>query len=588
MSEPIRIRIPKQGHTAHIADNDEHDIHKLSQHQPSSSAKRTKRRLVTSDSEDDIPSSDLNALSNAHDLSSPNAPPRLKRARTSTVTNSSTTNVIASTKANLHAPTAAGDTAYHAMMNMSPLTEPDVDAMDLDVDILDSEDEPVTQSLPPPLRSAAHKARAAAVAALRSPEDTRFLAAHDDDDDDVNDNGDDGADNDYAGDSHAPPKFKQKKERAGSYRAHAGEARKKRHVVYSSDEEADADLDVVVDDDDEVFDLGRALGDDDGEDDAFDLDEHEPRKRGAARGRRGAAGGKGLGKGKMVLGIGKDKGRKERKEEREILARDKRNFAAPQAALAISSASVAASTTADSGRDRDSGGADALFDNPAAGASAAADADAADGPARQESGAASVATSTPTPTSTQPKKKLPTIRKTKAANAGGSSAGSTPSRPGTAAQAAGSSGAAAAPPPGGGDELAKLTAPSAAARKPAAFAGISDVDLSNKDIYAELFRGGGGKSSSAGLSRQEKERQRRAELDRMRDEARAKRVADATKPFDLQEQADKIARYEERFKREQSFVLYPNFLAAKFRSEWDNARTRRREQQPEAQDARAA
>lgn len=44
--------------------------------------------------------------------------------------------------------------------------------------------------------------------------------------------------------------------------------------------------------------------------------------------------------------------------------------------------------------------------------------------------------------------------------------------------------------------------------------------------------------------------------------------------FDLQGQADKIARFEEVLRRRHSSALYPNFLAAKWREEWEREKRR--------------
>ncbi|KIL00401.1 hypothetical protein PAXRUDRAFT_821684 [Paxillus rubicundulus Ve08.2h10] len=65
----------------------------------------------------------------------------------------------------------------------------------------------------------------------------------------------------------------------------------------------------------------------------------------------------------------------------------------------------------------------------------------------------------------------------------------------------------------------------------------------------------------------------------MRDEARAKRAEEAKFTFDLQSQADNIARFEQRLRAENSTVLHPNFLAAKFRDEWElEKRNKRRDE----------
>jgi hypothetical protein len=42
--------------------------------------------------------------------------------------------------------------------------------------------------------------------------------------------------------------------------------------------------------------------------------------------------------------------------------------------------------------------------------------------------------------------------------------------------------------------------------------------------------------------------------------------------LDLQGQWDKILRFEERLRHEKSSVLYPNFLAAKFKDDWERQR----------------
>lgn len=55
----------------------------------------------------------------------------------------------------------------------------------------------------------------------------------------------------------------------------------------------------------------------------------------------------------------------------------------------------------------------------------------------------------------------------------------------------------------------------------------------------------------------------------MRDEARAKRLAETVSSFDLQAQSDKIIRFEERLRMDHSSALYPNFLAAKWRELWE-------------------
>jgi hypothetical protein len=162
------------------------------------------------------------------------------------------------------------------------------------------------------------------------------------------------------------------------------------------------------------------------------------------------------------------------------------------------------------------------------------------------------------------KRKLPTIKKTKAT--------------GTVGTATVSS-TAPKPPPPPAQELAKPPLPTAEQRKQA-LTGVRDLNLGDSKVYAELFKGTGGSTPRSGLNRREKGDERRKELDKMRDEARARRAEEAKFSFDLQSQADKIARFEQRLRVANSTVLHPNFLAAKFRDEWElEKRNRQRDGQ---------
>jgi len=49
-----------------------------------------------------------------------------------------------------------------------------------------------------------------------------------------------------------------------------------------------------------------------------------------------------------------------------------------------------------------------------------------------------------------------------------------------------------------------------------------------------------------------------------------------TVAFDLQAQHEKISRFEDKLKATHSSALYPNFLAAKWREEYERGRERRR------------
>ncbi|KAF9451024.1 hypothetical protein P691DRAFT_654317, partial [Macrolepiota fuliginosa MF-IS2] len=113
----------------------------------------------------------------------------------------------------------------------------------------------------------------------------------------------------------------------------------------------------------------------------------------------------------------------------------------------------------------------------------------------------------------------------------------------------------------------------------------TDLDLSNPSLYAELFKNPAGNASRTGLNRRAKEEERRKELDKMRDEYKTTFAEQAKLSFDLQDQAEKMARFEELLRRRHSSALYPNFLAAKWREEWEREKRRahKREHPQQAQ-----
>ncbi|KAJ8489676.1 hypothetical protein ONZ45_g13476 [Pleurotus djamor] len=163
-----------------------------------------------------------------------------------------------------------------------------------------------------------------------------------------------------------------------------------------------------------------------------------------------------------------------------------------------------------------------------------------------------------------PKKlKLPTIKKIKSAPGQGSSASSTPNKPPNQAK----------PSP---NDPRSATSSSV---RPAMYVGMADFDLRNPSVYSELFKNATGGTPRSGLNRKEKEEERLKELDKMRQEAKAKREAEAMNCFDLQEQVEKIYRFEEILHAKRSSALFPNCLGAKWRDEWELKR--RREQAPE-------
>ncbi|KAF8559575.1 hypothetical protein OG21DRAFT_1502819 [Imleria badia] len=288
--------------------------------------------------------------------------------------------------------------------------------------------------------------------------------------------------------------------------------KKKPQVLYSDDE---AERDSV---EDALNDLGSPLSEAD--DDDFDLD--TPPKRGAAKATASATKGKaGKAKSGQLKGA-KAKGVKEKEKDREVVMKDERKLAVPPASTSRASSAAAQSQPSD------------LFSNDDLVPSSAVD---------------SLSQAIPK------KRKLPTIKKTKTATG--------TSTPTSATQKS-------APPLV--QELAKPSLPTSEQRKQA-LTGVRDVDLGDLKIYAELFKGAGGNTPKSGLKNAE---ERRKELDRMRDEARARRAEEIKYTFDLQSQADKIAHFEQRLRAESSTVLHPNFLAAKFRDEWELERRNRR------------
>ncbi|THH19313.1 hypothetical protein EW146_g1839 [Bondarzewia mesenterica] len=108
-------------------------------------------------------------------------------------------------------------------------------------------------------------------------------------------------------------------------------------------------------------------------------------------------------------------------------------------------------------------------------------------------------------------------------------------------------------------------------KKPAKAKGNVEVDLSNKDIYASLFKSAGANPPRAGLKKEE----RRKELDKMREADRARRAALTEHVFDLRAQHDKIVNFVERLTARKSSALWPNVLASSWRYERDREERRR-------------
>ncbi|KAI9057889.1 hypothetical protein FKP32DRAFT_1597850 [Trametes sanguinea] len=157
------------------------------------------------------------------------------------------------------------------------------------------------------------------------------------------------------------------------------------------------------------------------------------------------------------------------------------------------------------------------------------------------------------------KRKLPTIKKNKPSTAG-STAPSTPSLPKPATTA--------------GDKketlTPALTSNQVSSRKPAG--ASADLNLLDSSVYSELFKSKPGVGTpDSGLNRKQKEEERRRELNKMRDEARARREAEAKNSFDLQAAPEKIERFVLLHLRH-STARYPNVLGAVFKEIYDRNR----------------
>ncbi|KAI0928919.1 hypothetical protein AcV7_008735 [Taiwanofungus camphoratus] len=120
--------------------------------------------------------------------------------------------------------------------------------------------------------------------------------------------------------------------------------------------------------------------------------------------------------------------------------------------------------------------------------------------------------------------------------------------------------------------LPPITPGSIAARKLMTPAGNADFDLRDKSVYAQLFSKPAGSTPNSGLNRKEREEERRKELNRLREEARAKRVEEAKHTFDLQAPQEKIQRFEEKLRARQSIARFPNILGASFKAAYERAR----------------
>ncbi|TFY60789.1 hypothetical protein EVG20_g7290 [Dentipellis fragilis] len=177
-----------------------------------------------------------------------------------------------------------------------------------------------------------------------------------------------------------------------------------------------------------------------------------------------------------------------------------------------------------------------------------------------------------TPLPSFKKRKLPQIKKNKPGT--GSSAGATPQTPAARPKLRPTDPATASKDqkePDDGLPVLKKTAKNTT---------NMEVDLSNKDVYASLFKSTGASVPRSGVAQKEKE-ERRKEFDKLRDADRARRAAALEHVFDLRAQYDKIMSFEDQMVKRKSHAIYPNILAAAFRHEKELADKQMKREQAE-------
>ncbi|KAI0062250.1 hypothetical protein BV25DRAFT_1825686 [Artomyces pyxidatus] len=179
------------------------------------------------------------------------------------------------------------------------------------------------------------------------------------------------------------------------------------------------------------------------------------------------------------------------------------------------------------------------------------------------------ATPAPSPLPSFKKRKAPAIKKHKPEPGGSSTtqASSAKARPKD------SKPLVALEAPGVDDGLAHLLKPTKTETK-------VEVNLMDKDVYASLFAKNAGTSAPrSGVNLKEKE-ERRKQLDKMREEDRARRATAAEHVFDLRAQHDKVMAFVDRLQSRRSSAMWPNILAVAFRHEKERE-DRRREREKE-------
>ncbi|KAJ7046781.1 hypothetical protein C8F04DRAFT_1061745 [Mycena alexandri] len=304
------------------------------------------------------------------------------------------------------------------------------------------------------------------------------------------------------------PETSRPSARASGLRAKAKQPSKMKKKIVLSDAESEeydyadeeSEVELPADDEDEYMSEPKTVG-----------------KRGGAKGKKGGA-----------------KGKKKAEPAKEIVARDERKRPADTGDIGEGSAAKRPRTRPGQQKSGDVL-VDVVGDAPPAAVGTPP-------PPKEDSA--------PAP----PKKKLPQIKKNKPAAGVAVSAGTATATSSTPAKAA---------PLSTNQEDSILPPPivGAGAARKATIPLSADVDLSNPMLYAQLFNKSSGGSTPSVSQRHQKDEERRKELNRKRDDARAKRANEASPPFDLQGQMDKITRFEERLRNSRSPAVYPNFLA---------------------------
>ncbi|KAJ3732996.1 hypothetical protein DFJ43DRAFT_271221 [Lentinula guzmanii] len=277
----------------------------------------------------------------------------------------------------------------------------------------------------------------------------------------------------------------------------------------------DFDVDVVSDD------LGTGFPDEYDDDQDF---VHDGLKKGKSKPVAKGKGGKG-GKGKNS----KTKVKTE-SQEKEIIVRDERQGVAASSSMKIR---IKPSVNVDTAPSSNLG-----YD------SAAPEPDKGDGPSSQS----------------QKKRKLPPIKKNKTATSGAST---TAAKPNASLKSTTTDGVPATP-------------TTSATRASTGLQG-GDFNLQDRNVYEMLFKSAGGSNARAGNLRENEER--RKQLNSMREADKARRALDAKRTFDLQAQMDKISAFEDRLRRTNRCVLYPNILGAKMREVFEQNRRRQEPQE---------